>query len=185
MTSLDENTVKKIFNSYFVPSYVGQLKDVNLILKILVELQKEPSPTATKVVEEIKKSTKNKIKLNESNIKRIRIKAREHNLINYPKVKFEHATSKNKYLKILPVDKYNFPPHVRKGQKVAAQNDKYKVDFKNPQGKSNIPDYLRGVQFYKNKSDAESAIKEKKNFTDTWFKSKKFKNKRKINKIHD
>lgn len=169
MVSLDKNTIKKLFNTYFVPSYIGQLKDANLILKILTELQKEPFPTTTKVVEEIKKSTKNKIKLNASNIKRIRKIAQKNGLIKIQKLNQKIIKPNEKYLEILPVNIFNLPPYVRNGQKAASKDDKYKIDFKNPKGKTKIPAHLQGVQFYKTINDAKKAIQEKKQFTENFF----------------
>ena len=84
--------------------------------------------------------------------------------------------NKKKYLKIIPVSRYNFAPYVREGQPIAPRGSRFKIDFKIPQGmKSKIPQKLQGIQFYKTKVDAKNAIKEKKKFVTNFFKNEKFK----------
>tara|TARA_Y100001958_G_C21006800_1_gene388451 strand:- start:115 stop:675 length:561 start_codon:yes stop_codon:yes gene_type:complete len=183
MVSLDENIIKKLFSNFFVPSYKGKLKDADLLKKIIMELQKEPSPTSSQVIEEIKIFTKNKVKLKQSNIKRIRTRCRKLNLIKIPKISSPEK-KKIKYLEILNVNMYNFPPYVRSGQKSAMEGDKYKVNFMKPRLNSSIhiPSHLQGVQFYKTFNDAQNAINEKKKFSNNYFKKNSdYKNKLKIN----
>ncbi len=186
MTNLNKDNIKKIFFTYFQPTYKGKLKDTNIILKILNELQKEPPPTSTLVIKKINSYTQNKIKLNVSNIKRIKKIAQKNGLIKTQKLNRKITKSKEKYLKILKVNIFNFPPYARGGQKAASINDRYSIDFKNPKGKTKIPEHLRGVQFYKTKNDAKKAIEEKQQFTEIFFKKadERFKKNLKIWKLY-
>ena len=91
-------------------------------------------------------------------------------MIKTQKLNHKIIKPKEKYLKILKVNIFNFPPYVRDGQKAASINDKYKIDFKNPKVKTKIPEHLRGVQFYKTINDAKKAIGEKQQFMENFFK---------------
>ena len=170
---LNKNDLRKIFSSYFEPSYMGKLNNLYLLNKILILLKKNFN--STQILKEIKLS--NKIELSSSSIKRIRKIAIKEKLISSPNYK-DFKNKKEGYLKIVPVSRYNFAPFVRQGQSIAPAGSRFKIDFKIPQGKkSKIPKKLQGIQFYETKVDAENALKDKKKFTTNFFKNEEFKKK--------
>ena len=169
---LNKSDLRKIFSSYFEPSYMGKLNNLYLLNKILILLKKNFN--STQILKEIKLS--NKIELSSSSIKRIRKIAIKEKLISSPN--YKDFKNKEGYLKIVPVSRYNFAPFVRQGQSIAPAGSRFKIDFKTPQGKkSKIPKKLQGIQFYETKVDAENALKDKKKFTTNFFKNEEFKKK--------
>ena len=162
--------IQKIFPTFFTPQYNGKLKNPKLIKIILETLNKE-TLSSTEILNKIKDiELFKRVELNRSNIMRIKKIAEDRNLIKKIDVLPETKIVKYKFKKILPVSKYNFAPYVRKGQKVAPPDSKFKIVFMMPQGKTTkIPSKFQGVQFYKTEKEAKRALDERNqlNFTPT------------------
>ena len=172
--------IKKIYAGYFAPGKKTRL-NAQLIKKIL-DLHQNEKIGSHLIVRKILKE--DKIKFDSSVIERILQRGKKKNLIKpIPPTELAASIAQRgplfqdpgaSYLKIMPVNKYNFAPYVRAGDKGAFPGAKFKINFKSQRESSLLPKNIQGLQFYKTKEAAEKALKIKLNFDPKAIRDKPF-----------
>jgi len=172
--------IKKIYAEYFAPGKKTRLTP-QLIKKIL-DLHQNEKIGAQLIIRRILKD--NKIKFDTSVVGRVLRIGKENKLIKPIPPTELAANIANRgplykdpgasYLKIMPVNKYNFAPYVRAGDKGAFPGAKFKINFKSQRESSLLPKNIQGLQFYKTKEAAEKALKIKLNFDPKAIRDKPF-----------